>query len=408
MRTWLIDPKPLQLYPSYRRLWIGSTFSAIGNHLTLFAVTIQIYTLTNNSLAVGSIGLFTGIPSIMIALCGGVLGDRYDRRKIILNTTFLQLIGCAVLWIYALLSGSNIFVLYCIVGWIFLLGSINVPVGAAILPRLIDKKYLQSAIVLRIFTMHITMFLGPLLGGILLINFSVATLYFIDMCTFCITLYGIFRLPSIGHTSIQEKRSWSAVKQGIKFVKNSPIIRMAIYIDFVIVFFCIPNALLPAINDISFGGCSDQLGLMVAALPLGGFVAMLFSGSLKKFTLPSVMMIITSSLYAFSAICFSLSSSLTLSLILLVIMGAFDSCVAVLRSSIIQKVTPDNYRARVSSIEYVFDNSATQLGNVRAGLLAVAFTPKIAILLGSLFTLILFLITFLLFPFFIRSQQNLS
>jgi MFS family permease len=207
MRTWLIDLKPLRLYPSYRRLWVGSTVSTIGNHLTLFAVTIQIYTLTNDSLAIGAIGLFTGIPSLILALCGGVLGDRYDRRQIILNTTFLQLVGCTILWIYTLLGGSSIIVLYCLVGWVFLLGSINVPVGSAILPRLVDKEHLQSAIALRVFTMHSTMFLGPLIGGFLLTKYNIATLYFIDMCTFCVTLYGIFRLPSIGHTTTQERKS---------------------------------------------------------------------------------------------------------------------------------------------------------------------------------------------------------
>ena len=391
MPTWLIDLKPLWLYPHYRRVWMGSTLSAIGNHLTLFAVTVQLYTLTHSSLAVGMMGLFTGIPAIIVALWGGVLGDTHDRRKIVLMTTFFQLVGCTILFIYSLLDGRNIIVLYGCVAWIFLLGSINVPMASAILPRLVHKDHLQSAIVLRVFTMHGTLFLGPLIGGFLLTKYPMAMLYFIDMCTFCAALYGILRLPPMPIP--QETKSWSAVKQGIEFVKKSPIILSALCIDCILVFFCLPHALFPAINHLSFDGSNHSLGLMVAAPSLGGLVAMLVSRRLKA-TLSS--MILISGLYALSAIGFSLSFSLTLSLLLLGIMGAFDSSMAVLRGLIVQKATPDTHRARVSSLEYIFDNCATQLSHVRAGLLAVTFTPQMAILLSSSITLLL-LLTFVWF-----------
>ncbi|MGI4851537.1 MAG: MFS transporter [Janthinobacterium lividum] len=259
MRTWLIDLEPLWLYPAYRRLWIGSTLSAIGNHLTVFTVILQVFKITNNSLAVGTIGLFTGIPSILLALWGGALGDRLDRRKIVLIATSLQLLGCASLWIYALLEGRNIFFLYCMTGWIFLLGALSVPVGTAILPRIIKAEHLQSAVTLRVFAMHKAMIIGPLLGGILVMKYGIATLYFIDMCSFCAALYGIIRLPPIGHEHIEKKKNWSSMIGGLKFVKSAPILIGALYVDFALAFFGMPNALFPAINASRFGGNAEQL-----------------------------------------------------------------------------------------------------------------------------------------------------
>jgi predicted MFS family arabinose efflux permease len=220
-------------------------------------------------------------------------------------------------------------------------------------------------------------------------------------------LYGIIRLPSIGHMQVVEKKSWTAVKEGLKFVRNAPIVFGAIYVDFALVFFCMPNALFPAINASRFDGIEDQLGLMLAAPPLGGLIAMLLSGRLKHFILPAVAMVTFCGLCALSVIGFSLSTSLTLSLWLLFFMGAFDSCLAALRSTIIQKATPDTYRARISALEYVFDNSATQLGNVRAGLFALVVVPHFAALLGGLITLILASLTLFLFPAFIQWRQDL-
>lgn len=146
---------------------------------------------------------------------------------------------------------------------------------------------------------------------------------------------------------------------------------------------------------------------MLAAPSLGGLVAMLLSGRLKHITSPALVMVTFCGLWALSVIGFSLSTSLILSLWLLFFMGAFDSCVAALRSTIIQKATPDSYRSRVSAFEYIFDNSATQLGNVRAGLIAVAVTPHLAALIGGLSTLILILFAFFLFPAFMKLKQHL-
>lgn len=406
MRSWLIDLKPLYLYPAYRRLWIGSTLSAIGNHLTVFTVILQIFTITNTPLAVGAIGLFTGIPSILFALWGGALGDRLDRRKIVLIATCLQLLGCGALWIYAVLEGDNVFFLYGITGWIFLLGAVNVPAGAAIIPRLIDAEHLQSAVTLRVFAIHGAMILGPLLGGILVMKYDIATLYFIDMCSFSAALYGILRLPSISHEHIVEKKNWSSVISGLKFVKSTSILLGALYVDFALAFFGMPNALFPNINASRFEGNGKQLGLMFAAPSLGGLIAMLLSGRLKNIISPALAMVAFCGLWALSVISFSLSRSFIFSLCLLFFMGIFDSCLAALRSTTIQKATPDSYRARVSALEYIFDNSATQLGNVRAGLIAVVVAPHLAALMGGLSTLLLTLCTFFLFPKFMQLRQH--
>ena len=408
MRDWLIDLESLKLYPAYRRLWIGSTLSAIGSHLTVFTVILQVFSMTNSSFSVGVIGLFTGIPSIFLALWGGILGDKFDRRKIVLISTFLQLIGCMFLWLYALLGGTNIFFPYCMIGWIFLLGALNVPVGKAILPHLIDEEHLQSAITLRVFSIHSAMVTGPLLGGFLVMKYGIATLYFIDMCSFCVALYGIVRLPPMGSMQGLDQKSWYSLKEGIKFVKRAPIILGAIYVDFALAFFGMPNALFSAINISRLQGNEAQLGLILSAPSLGGLLAMLLSGCLKHFKSPGVVMVVFCGLCALIIIGFSLSTSIIVSLCLLFFMGAFDSFLVAIRNTVIQKVTPDAYRARVSALEYIFDNSSTQLGNFRAGLIALVVAPHFAALIGGFSTLILASLTFLLFPALIQMRRHFS
>ena len=178
--------------------------------------------------------------------------------------------------------------------------------------------------------------------------------------------------------------------------------------DFALAFCGVPNALLPAINEEYFGGYTNQLGLMLAAPSLGGVIAMLLSGRLNHLTAPALAMIILCCLWALSVIGFALTPFFTLSLLLLFIMGGLDSMVANIRSTIIQKATRDDFRARVSALEYIVSNIAPQLGNVRAGLLTVIVTPQLAALIGGLSTLIAALLTFIILPAFINRPIQYS
>lgn len=406
--AWLINLQPLYISKTYRKLWISSTLSAIGNHITIFAVILQIYTITHSSIAVGVIGLFTGVPAILLALWGGTLIDKFDRRQIVLVTITLQTIACSFLWLYSLLDGKNIFFLYSMLGWIFLLGAINVPAASAILPRLIDSQHIQSAVILRIFSAQAAMILGPLLGGLLEPRCGISTLYFMDLLSFCIALYGIWQLPAINPiTQTFSKRSWEAIKEGFQFVKSSSIILGALYVDLALAFFGMPNALFPSINDIYFNGYPDKLGLMIAAPSLGGLIAMLFSGHLNHLKTSAIALVVFCTICSLTIISFSLSTSFIISLILLFFMGAFDNIVVSLRSAVIQQATPDQYRGRVSALEYIVSNAAPQLGNFRAGLLATFITPHVVVLIGGISTLTLIFLMVFILPAFIKKTSPL-
>jgi len=288
----------------------------------------------------------------------------------------------------------------------FLLGALNVPASSAILPQLVAPQYLQAAITLRMFSRYTAMIMGPLMGGFLVAKCGIATLYFIDLLSFCGALYGIIHLPIVNSTSNLNKKNWAAIKGGLKFVASTPMILGALYIDLALAFFGMPNALLPIINDNYFNGHPEYLGLMVAAPSVGGLIAMLLSGKLNHLNNPAIIMIILCILWALSVVGFGVSYSLAFSLLLLFFMGAFDSLIATLCSTIIQRVTSDEYRARVSAVEYIIGNVAPQLGNFRAGLLGMIIAPNIAVLIGGLTTLILTIITPLLFPTFVRLRRT--
>src|SRR5262245_542587 len=84
----LLDIGPLRESAAFRRLWVGSSLSAIGGQMTLFAVALQVFTLTRSSVAVGAVGLAMAVPAIVVGPLGGALGDAVDRRRLVLLSGF--------------------------------------------------------------------------------------------------------------------------------------------------------------------------------------------------------------------------------------------------------------------------------------------------------------------------------
>lgn len=390
-RSFFLDLSPLLKVPAYRRLWLGSLLSSIGNLMTVFAVTLQIYQQTQSSLAVGVVGLFTGLPAIVVSLWGGSLADYIEKRTLLFITTALQmLISCVLLW-QAWVGLDNLWLLYAAAGLQFLFGAINVPTGAALVPILVGTERLEAAAALRTFAMHCSMIGGPIVGGLVAARCGIQMVYLVDVLSFIGALYAIARLPklSMGNAG---KKTLAAVREGFAFIAASHKIKGALAVDLALAFFGVPLALLPALNSLLFAGSQEVLGWMYAAPAIGGLLASVLSGRLADLQEPGRMMAIFCVAWGITVSLLALATPLYFFLVCLLVMGALDTFVLILRSSIIQRETPDSHRGRVSAFEYVVGNVSPQLGNVRAGLLAVVLPPTFVAMVGGLSTIAVVLV----------------
>lgn len=145
-RRLLFDLSPLTSSAAFRRLWIGSTLSALGSQMTTFAVALQVYRQTHSSAAVGAIGLIAALPAIGFGLFGGAVIDAVDRRRLALLTSALLAAVSGVFAAQAFLDLRQLWVLYLLTAGQSLLNSIDAPARRTFLPRLlsVDKIPLVS------------------------------------------------------------------------------------------------------------------------------------------------------------------------------------------------------------------------------------------------------------------------
>jgi MFS family permease len=383
----VMDIAPLRESAPYRRLWIGSGLSSIGGQMTSYAVILQVFVLTRSSLAVGLIGLVIAVPTIAVAVAGSAVIDVFDRRTIVLAATGLQAAVSGLLACQAFAGLGQVWLLYCLVAAQSAIDAVNSPARRTFMPRLLRRDQLPAGAALQTLAMHASLTIGPALAGLITATAGLRTCYLIDAISFGFALYAVARLPSMRPQARDARPGLRAIGEGLRFVVRTRVILGAFTADMSAVFLGMPMALFPAINAQRFGGHAETLGLLTTAVAVGGILGSVLSGPVSRVTRQGLGMLVAGAVWGTGLTGFGLAGTFWLAFLSLVIAGAGDVTAVVLRTALVQTVTPDELRGRVSSAEYAVGAGVPQLGNFRAGAVASLTSPTTSAVSGGLTTI---------------------
>jgi len=393
----LADLTPLRVSPAYRRLWASQGVSNVGQQMTSVAVGLQVYELTDSSLMVGLVGLFQLVPLVGFGLYGGALSDTHDRRIVGLITA-LGLWGCSIAFLtQSLAGGSSVPLLYAIVAVQSAFFAVGSSARQAIIPRLVSLELLPAANALSTMTWSLGFTLGPLIGGALIATTgTVGAAYAADVVAFAVLVWAMWRLPSMPPLqSAMEKPGggWSAVREGLAFLKGKRNLQMSFYEDLIAMVFGMPRALFPAIAAQWYGGSVTDvalvLGLLSAAPAAGAFASSVLSGPLGRIRWQGRAIVIAIVVWGLAIAAFGFVRWLPAALLLLAIAGAADNVSAVFRATILQAATPDAYRGRLQGVFTAVVAGGPRLGDVEAGVVAAAFGEAVSVISGGVACVIL-------------------
>jgi MFS family permease len=380
----VIDISPLRRVPAYRRLWAGSALSSIGSSMTVYAVPLQIFVLTRRSADVGLLGLVIAIPTVIVGLFGGVIVDIMNRRRLVLIGTTAQAVLSAILAVQAYAGWDRVWVLYVLAGSSAAIGGINAPARRTFMPALLGCEQITSGAALQMFSMHGAFSIGPALAGIITGAAGLRACYVVDACSFAFALYGIARLPDLGHPLASGRSHRSAVADSFRFIRGNRIVFGALLADTSAALLAMPVAVFPALNAERYHGDPTTLGLMTTAIAVGGILATGLSGPVHRVQRQGLGMLVCASIWGGGILGFGLTHDYPLAFASLVLAGVGDSIAVVFRTSLVQRVTPDELRGRVTGAEMAVGMGMGQLGNTRAGLVASLTSPGTAIISGGL------------------------
>ncbi len=368
------------------RLVVGGDFiSGMGAQAALVALPYQLYVETHSAFLVGLLGAVELGPLIAMALLGGAIADRMDRRRLLVLDQIGVFLAAGGLAAAALAGHPSLATLYVLGGLLAGFAALQSVAQSAIVPNLVERERLPAALALNYGLSTLTQVLGPGLGGVLIAAFGVQAAYLIDAIgclSVVVTALAIAPQPPHG---VQEHGSvLRSIADGLRHVRGNRALMGSFAIDLVAMTFGMPRALFAVLSVSVFHAGAGGTGVLYASVSAGATVAALLTGWIRHARRLGVIVIWAVLLWGAAVAVAGLMSSLWLAAALLALAGAADSVSAVCRATINQSVTPDHMRGRMSSVFSLVVSGGPRLGDIESGTVAGAAGPRFSVVSGGL------------------------
>ena len=389
MARLLVDTTPLRTSKNFRLLFLGQLVSLLGSNLTLVAVAYQVYQLTGSSLWVGLVS-FIQLPLLIFgSLWGGALGDRFDRRTLLVGASSArtrqlrarcerasaprELRRCSSPCppspaVFAGLSG---------------------PLRTATIPHPRPARGAGRRLLAQPDHHQTATVVGPGVAGVLVATVGLSSCYFIDGVTFFALVLATFLMapmkPVGQHAGARLLRS---IVEGFRYVRSHAVVQAVYLVDLNAMVFGLPRALFPAVTKHLYHGGPEILGLLYAAPGAGALVMAIFTGWMDRVRRRGRLVILVVLVWGVAMALFGLVHVLWVGLVCLAVAGAMDVISTVLRNTILQTSITDEYRSRFSAIQMAVVTGGPRLGDLESGAVASFTSTEFSIVSGGIMCIV--------------------
>jgi MFS family permease len=381
------DTTALRESRELRSLVLGNFVSGLGTQASLVALPYQLYVQTKSPLLTGLLGAAELGPLVVMALLGGALADRLDRRRLLLMDQIALVLIAAALCAAALAGEPPVWLLYVLGALLAGFGAVQNVARSAIVPNLIRPALLRSALALNYGLYQLTMVVGPGLGGLLIAAGGVELAYGVDAVSCAAMVLGVLAIrPQPPHREhdqpeVSIRRS---IADGLRFVRRNKALLGSFAIDLNAMAFGMPRALFPVLAVSVYHAGAAGTGLLYAAVSAGATVAALTTRWLEHVRRLGLITIGAVVVWGVAVTAAAAVPNLWFAAAMLAVAGAADSVSAVCRNVINQSVTPDAMRGRMSSIFSLVVTSGPRVGDIEAGAVASLTSARISMASGGI------------------------
>jgi MFS family permease len=403
-----LDPYAALRFKEFNFFLIIRFILVFGWSMQFIIVEWEVYSLTKDPLSLGLIGLAEVIPAISTALFAGHIVDQREKKMLFVQciTAFLLVaIGYYFItspYVYDNYENSQILIgIYILV---FLGGFIRAFIGPTIfslVALIVPKRVYPNAATWSSSTWQLAVVLGPAFAGFSIAWIGVHNSMGIVLATIVIglLLIGFIKKKPILNPKIGEP-IFQSLKAGLNFVYKTKAILVALTLDMVAVLFGGAIALLPIYAQDILNVGSEGFGILRAAPAVGSVLMMVASAHIPLTVNAGKKLLLAIFFFGISIILFGVSDIFWLSVFALFMYGLTDGVSMIIRQTILQLKTPDEFRGRVASVNSIFVGSSNELGAFESGATAKLMGTVPAVVFGGLMTILTVGITSIKFPNF--------
>jgi MFS family permease len=395
---------------NFRLLWGGQIISSIGTHMQLFAINWHVYQLLQNQdfafsllnwhitlnaqvLGLGTLGAVRVLPIFLFAMLGGVVADRYNRRRLILYSQIASGISTMILTFFTFSGHITVPLLYLFTAVNVAISAFDEPAQTALYPELIPGEHLPNATTLYSLLWTTGTIAGPALAGLLIASTSIGVVYATNALSFLVALLAILFIRHHEQANKQKSQeeqiqmNWHSIIEGFRFVWGIRLLRSTMLLDCAATFFASARTMLPFVADHMLHTGVQGYGLLAIAQPIGSLSTGIILALKKHLHRQGAIFLGGVIIYGLATACFGLSTSFILSTILFGLTGVGDTLSTVVRSTIRQQWTPPSLRGRMSGVQMIIAFGGPQLGELEAGISAALLGVPLTIFAGGVITL---------------------
>jgi len=367
-------------YRDFRLMWVGACISSIGTWMQIVAQSWLIYRLSHSAFLLALDQFLGGIPIFLFSLIGGVMADRVERHRILLLSQYVQLMCAALLTVLVAGDLVRVWEILCLSFVAGFAQAFGGPAYQALIPSLVEREDMPNAIALNTIQFNMAVMVGPALGGQALAKVGETWCFGLNALSF---IAPIISLSIISARFLPQKTADSifrSLKQGIKFVRRQNSMGALIVLAFCLTALSMPiRTYIPVfVKDIFHRG-PETFGNLLSLMGLGsicGSLAIAVAGNHRnKGRIALIMMAVLGG----SILGFALSHSLSLSLIIVALIGFSMMAVFAIMNALVQLITTDEMRGRVMSVYNCAFRGGMPMGNLLSGWLVPMFSAPIIV-----------------------------
>jgi MFS family permease len=381
------DLTPLRTSRDFRLLYASRTVIALGTQATEVALLVQARQLTGSTVAVGLLGAVELVPLVVFGLYGGVLADRFDRRRLILACE--AALGCcaALLMLNALAAHPLVWPLYVITGLMMAAAALQRPSLDATMPRVVPRDQLTAAAALLSMSQNVSFLAGTTLGGALAAGPGPEYVYALDTVSFVVSFCFLWLVrplpaPAAGPEPVTGFVSGlRSIAAGFAYARGRQDLLGSYLADLAAMTLAYPNALFPFVAaDLH---APWAVGLMFAAPSAGALAITVVSGWMGRVRRHGLAIAVSAAVWGLLITAFGLAPDIAVALACLVLAGAADMVSGIFRDTLWNQTIPDRLRGRMAGLELLSYGVGPSAGQIRAGAVASVTSARFSAAFGG-------------------------
>lgn len=365
----------------------------MSSQIQAIVVSWQIYAITHDPLSLGLIGLSEALPFIGVSLFAGHVADRSNRQRISIAALFVLVLCAGALLAFSFVTervlARGVWPFYAVIAVSGLARSFLQPARNALGAEIVPRELYHNAIAWRSSTWQTAAVIGPAVGGLLYAFGGPRIAYIVQAILMAVAFLAFARIEYAGRAPAvgPAERITDSLTVGLRFVWSQPLLLGALTLDLFSVLLGGAEALLPIFADQILHVGPEGLGILRAAPAAGAVLMSLHLAHRPPFTRAGRTLLLAVATFAICIVGFGLSRSVYLSVVLLLASGMADNVSVLIRSTLVQMLTPGELLGRVSSVNSIFIGSSNELGAFESGVAARILGTVPAVVLGGLASL---------------------